>query len=156
MKKLLPEQEPDPRRAQPAKETGKSYATETQTQTQTEALAKKSYGKLARRWHNFRRVACQVYMCVCTVCHILCTHVCLPANVFLVLRDELCALLSLVSAPLSVSFLLCFPFSSIRYLCPSSVTFCDFFCTFPFHSLRNAGSNFEVMQLIWVYFSSFC
>lgn len=47
MKKLLPEQEPEPERAQPAKETGKSYATETQTKT--EALAKKSYGKLARR-----------------------------------------------------------------------------------------------------------
>lgn len=47
MKKLLPEQEPEPGRAQPAKETGKSYATETQTET--EALAKKSYGKLARR-----------------------------------------------------------------------------------------------------------
>lgn len=45
MKKLLPE----PRRAQPAKETGNGSATETQTLTETEALAKKSYGKLARR-----------------------------------------------------------------------------------------------------------
>lgn len=43
MKKLLPE----PRRAQPAKETGNGSATETLTET--EALAKKSYGKLARR-----------------------------------------------------------------------------------------------------------
>lgn len=91
-------------------------------------------------------------MCVCTVCHILCTHVCLPANVFLVLRDELCALLSLVSAPLSVAF----PSPLSAIFAHRQLLFVIFFFTFPLHSLRNAGANFEVMQLIWVYFSSFC
>lgn len=140
MKKLLPEQEPEPGRAQPAKETGKSYATETQTQT--EALAKKSYGKLARRWHNFRRVACQGYMCVClcvcTVCHVLCTHVCLPANVFLVLRDELCALLSLVSAPLSVAF----PSPLSAIFAHRQLLFVLFFFYFSFPQLKKCWRQF--------------
>lgn len=81
MKKLLPEQEPEPGRAQPAKETGKSYATETQTQT--EALAKKKLRQISKKMTQFSPSCLpSVYVCVsvCVYCMPCSMYTCLFAS----------------------------------------------------------------------------